>query len=303
MKCILLTQGQGAQSVLMGRDFYDAFSVFRQTMEEAEDLAQLPIRRWIFEGTAESLKRTDQSQLAIYSTTVAIYRVLKEAYPEITFEAGIGLSLGEYSVLTIANALDFQNGIHLVKRRGELMQEASTRHPGTMAAVLGLTKGQIEPNLVGSAVLANLNTHLQSVISGKKEDIDLTTENLKKAGAKRVIVLDVQGAFHSSLMQEAYQEFKAIVDSTPFTAPLFPIVMNATAQFATDPMLIKELLSQQLISSVRFQESIELVSNKLPFLELGPGSVVKGLVQKNIDAQVFSVNAVKDLREVTSCVY
>ncbi|MFZ4772935.1 MAG: ACP S-malonyltransferase [Chlamydiia bacterium] len=301
MKVVLLTPGQGAQSVLMGQDFYENFTIFRQTFEEAEDYTRLSIRKWIYEGSSEELSQTDRSQLAIYVTTMGISRVLEEICPEVEIGAAIGLSLGEYSVLTIAGALNFKDGVELVRKRGELMQEASIRNPGKMAAVLGLTQEQIEPHLVGSAVLANLNTPLQSVISGKSEDIEVTSENLKKNGAKRVIPLDVRGAFHSSLMESAYLEFKSIVDATPFQIPRFPIVMNATATFESNPEKIRVLLSKQLVSSVKFRQSAELVGKDLPFLELGPGTIVKGLIQKNIDATVLSINTLKDLKEFKVC--
>lgn len=303
MKYTLLTQGQGAQFVHMGKDFHENFSLFRQTMEEAEDITHLPIRSWIYEGSQESLSDTDKSQLSIYATTVGIYRVLNEVCPTLEFHKGIGLSLGEYSVLTIAKALRFSDCLHLVKRRGELMQAAAMEREGRMAAVIGLAPEQIAHCLCGTTVLANLNTPLQTVISGSKEDIEQSIENLKKNGAKRVIQLDVRGAFHSSLMMSAYEKFNPIVEQIPFETPSFEVVMNASALSEKDPVRIKDLLAKQLISSVRLSESIEAVGNTTPFLELGPGTVVKGLVQKNIDAQVISVNTVKDLKEFEVCAF
>jgi [acyl-carrier-protein] S-malonyltransferase len=303
MKYALLTQGQGAQFVHMGKDFHDNFSLFRQTMEEAEDVTHLPIRSWIYEGTQENLSDTDKSQLSIYATTVGIYRVLNEVCPAIEFVKGIGLSLGEYSVLTIAQSLKFSDGLKLVRRRAELMQAASIETQGMMAAVIGLLPEQIAPHLSGTAVLANLNTPLQTVISGKKEDIEQSIENLKKNGAKRVIPLDVKGAFHSSLMKSAYEKFLPIVEQTPFEIPRFEVIMNANAQVEQQPEMIKDLLAKQLISSVKLSKSIETAGNLYPFLELGPGTVVKGLVQKNIEAQVISVNTVKDLKEFEVCAF
>jgi [acyl-carrier-protein] S-malonyltransferase len=303
MKHILLTQGQGAQFVLMGKDFHDQFQIFRHTMEEAEDLTRSPIRSWIYEGTNEALSDTDKSQITMYTTTVGIYRVLKEICPMLEFSCGIGLSLGEYSALTVAECLDFSDGVRLVKKRGELMQACAMAHPGKMAAVLGLTVEQIAPHLVGTASMANLNTLLQTVISGSVEDIDLSIENLKKNGAKRVVLLDVVGAFHSPLMMDAYHAFKEIVDDTPFSTPKFEIIMNATAKPENDPKRIQDLLSKQLIQSVCFRESVVQLEEKGPFLELGPGTVVRGLVEKNIKAKIRSINTVKDLKEFEVCVF
>lgn len=303
MKYVLLTQGQGTQFVHMGKDFHENFSLFRQTMEEAEDSTHLPIRSWIYEGSQENLSDTDKSQLSIYATTVGIYRVLKEVCPGLEIVKGMGLSLGEYSVLTIANALCFSDGLELVRKRGELMQMASLEREGRMAAVMGLTPEQIEPHLMGTSALANLNTPLQTVISGSKEDVERSLENLKKNGAKKTILLDVRGAFHSSLMRGAYEQFYPVVQQTPLTAPSFEVIMNANAQYENNPDRIKDLLAKQLISSVKLSESIKVLGNSTPFLELGPGTVVKGLVQKNIEAQVISVNTVKDLKEFEVCAF
>jgi [acyl-carrier-protein] S-malonyltransferase len=303
MKYTLLTQGQGAQFVHMGKDFHENFSLFRQTMEEAEDITRLPIRSWIYEGSQENLSETNKSQLSIYATTIGIYRVLHEVCPSLEFHKGIGLSLGEYSILTIANALSYSDCLHLVKTRGELMQAAAMEREGRMAAVIGLAQEKIAPHLYGTSVVANLNTPLQTVISGSKEDIEQSIENLKKNGAKRVIPLDVCGAFHSSLMMSAYEKFYPIAEQTPFHAPSFDVVMNASAQSEKDPARIKDLLAKQLISSVKLSESIQTVGDFAPFLELGPGTVVKGLVQKNIEARVISVNTVKDLKEFEVCAF
>jgi [acyl-carrier-protein] S-malonyltransferase len=303
MKYVLLTQGQGAQFVYMGKDFHDNFPIFKQTMEEAEDTTCLSIRKWIYEGSQESLSDTDKSQLSIYATTVAIYNVLNEICPFIEFSMGLGLSLGEYSVLTIAKSLPFTEGLKLVRRRGELMQEAAIAYPGRMAAVLGLSSDEIAKHLVGTAVLANLNTPLQTVISGNAEDIVLTTQNLKNNGAKRVVPLDVRGAFHSSLMQPAFDKFDPLVQATDFRKPSFDVIMNANAKPENDPARIKNLLSRQLVSSVLLSDSIRAAGSAATYLELGPGTVVKGLVQKNLDAQVLSVNTVKDLKEFEVCAH
>jgi [acyl-carrier-protein] S-malonyltransferase len=302
MKYVLLTQGQGAQFTLMGKDFHDNFSCFRQTMEEAEDVTKLNIRQWIYEGTNEELSKTDKSQLAIYATTIAIYNVLKEVCPDVQFESGIGLSLGEYSVLSVAKALKFEDGLKVVKFRGELMQQASLQNPGKMAAVIGMEAEKIVPFLQGTAVLANLNTALQTVISGSHVDVDQTALLLKQNGARRVIDLDVSGAFHSSLMQNAFNAFSPFLESFSFQDPIFPIIMNATGEKERSALQIRHLLAKQLVSSVLLKKSIEIAGNSHKFLELGPGTVVKGLVQKNIDANVISINTVNDLKEFEVCV-
>jgi [acyl-carrier-protein] S-malonyltransferase len=182
------------------------------------------------------------------------------------------------------------------------MQQASLQNPGKMAAVIGMEAEKIVPFLQGTAVLANLNTALQTVISGSHVDVDQTALLLKQNGARRVIDLDVSGAFHSSLMQNAFNAFSPFLESFSFQDPIFPIIMNATGEKERSALQIRHLLAKQLVSSVLLKKSIEIAGNSHKFLELGPGTVVKGLVQKNIDANVISINTVNDLKEFEVCV-
>lgn len=294
----LLFPGQGAQFVGMGKKLFEQFSAAKETFLEAEDLLKKDIRRLLFEGTEADLSKTANSQLAIYITSVASFRVLKKERPDLVFSHAVGLSLGEYSALTAIDSLSFLDGLRLVEQRGQLMQQASEKTEGGMAAVLKVTQEQLKPFLSHtSLVIANLNCPGQLVISGLKEELEQIKDQLAEKNI-RVILLNVAGAFHSPLMESAYQEFKELVDAVSFKNPDIPIVLNTTAKRTVDPKEIKNSLPHQLMNTVLFQKSIEEIGCDQHFIECSPGTILKGLTNRIGVKSVISLDAVENYEEI-----
>jgi [acyl-carrier-protein] S-malonyltransferase len=267
----------------MGGDFYERFDQARRRFDEANEILGRDIKTLCFQGPREELTATQNTQPALFTTEAVIADVLKAngMNPAVC----LGHSLGEYGALYAAGVFSFRDGLQLVARRGELMAKAGESSPGTMAAVIGFSREKIAEvlNAVdGIVVPANENTPEQTVISGTVEAVKEAGEKLATAGAKRVVPLSVSGAFHSPLMQSAANAFSEEVNKVEFSAPACPVVTNVTAGAETDPQRLKELLLQQLVSPVRWVDSMQfLVSqNALSCYEVGPGSVLKGLARK-----------------------
>jgi [acyl-carrier-protein] S-malonyltransferase len=284
MKYTFLFPGQGSQSVGMAKDIYDAFETARNKMNLANKILGRDLLKIIFEGPDEDLKATQNTQPALFTVESAITDILIEKGKVPSFTAGH--SLGEYSALYAAGILSFEDGLKLVAKRGELMANAGKEAPGTMAAVIGMDKTKIVDILKtvtsGIIVTANENTPEQTVISGEVAAVNEACEKLKAAGAKRAMVLPVSGAFHSPLMQKAADAYSGILETVTFNAPRCPIILNVSAKAESDVSQIKQYVKRQLVSPVRWVESIMSLS-ALDFgtcIEVGPGSVLKGLVKK-----------------------
>lgn len=284
MKYTFLFPGQGSQTVGMGKDLYDAFDVARKRMDQANSILGRDLLNIIFTGPQEELTATQNTQPALFTIEAAITDILTEKgiVPSYT----IGHSLGEYSALYAAGILDFESGLKAVAKRGELMAAAGKEVPGTMAAIIGLQRDKIIEVLKtvtsGIVVTANENSPEQTVISGEVPAVNEACEKLKAAGAKRAMLLPVSGAFHSPLLKKAAEQFSEILDSITFSKPRCPIISNVSAQPEDDPSNIKQLSKKQLISPVRWVDSIASLV-KLEYgtcVETGPGSVLKGLVKK-----------------------
>jgi [acyl-carrier-protein] S-malonyltransferase len=295
-----LFPGQGSQVVGMGNDFYNEFESARKRFDSASEILQRDILKIIFEGPQEELTATQNTQPSLFIVESIIADILNEK--GITPSFTIGHSLGEYSALYAAGVLSFADGLKAVARRGEYMAKAGKSSPGTMAAVMGLSKDKISEVLKkvtsGVVVPANENTPEQTVISGEVPAVNEACTLLKEAGAKRAIVLPVSGAFHSPLMQSAADEFSQVLDALTFSAPRCPVITNVTAKPETDPQLMKNLLVKQLVSPVRWVDSMNsLVSrNYGTCIEVGPGSVLKGLAKKCQDAlNVISCDTVTNI--------
>jgi len=293
-----LFAGQGSQYVGMGKDLYENFPQSRQIFDKAQALLDFDLKKICFEGPEDQLKVTRISQPAIVTVSIAAFEAFKSKN-KITPGLMAGLSLGEYSALIASGALNFEDGIRLIKRRGELMDEAAKKHPGKMAAVLELDASKVKEICKASgAQIANLNSPGQIVISGKPEAIDKAIILCNEAGAKRVIPLEVSGAFHSSLMSEAAAGLKEALDKTPISEHFVPVVSNYTALPQDKPDQIRENLVQQVCSSVKWEDSMRFILAKgvAQFYEFGPGKVLKGLMRK-IDpaAQITNIEKSADI--------
>ncbi|HMU61343.1 MAG TPA: ACP S-malonyltransferase [Gemmatimonadales bacterium] len=287
MVAVVMCPGQGAQKIGMGKDLAERFPEARHTFEAIDDALGVPLSRIMWEGPDDELVLTHNTQPAILAHSAAVHAVVRERLG--TVMAGAGHSLGEYSAYVAAGSLTAPDAARLVRRRGELMHEAGTRRPGAMSAVLGLDPAGVAAACAeasgddGVAVAANLNSPDQIVISGDPVAVARAGEGCKARGAKRVIPLKVSGAFHSPLMEPAVPGLQAALASAAFAAPAFPIVANASAEAVRTPADAVRLLAAQLTAPVRWIECMQAAAALAPdatFIELGPGSVLSGLLRK-----------------------
>lgn len=274
--------GQGAQFVGMGKDLYETNEAAHELFEKANEILGFRITDLMFNGTDEDLRRTDITQPAVFLHSVVLAKALGE---EFTPDMTAGHSLGEYSALVAAGALNFEDGLRLVSARAHAMQKACEIKPSTMAAILGLPDEKVEEVLKGIdgvVVCANYNCPGQIVISGEIEAIDTACALLSEAGARRALKLKVGGAFHSPLMEPARAELAAAIEKTEFHTPVCPVYQNVDAKPHTDPAEIKANLVAQLTAPVRWTASVQqmVADGANDFTELGPGKVLQGLVSK-----------------------
>lgn len=274
--------GQGAQFVGMGKDLYDNNPVAREMFEKANEVLGFRITDLMFEGTDEDLRQTKVTQPAIFLHSVILAKTLGEEFkPEMT----AGHSLGEFSALVAAGALNFEDGLRLVSARAQAMQKACELNPSTMAAVLALPDEKVEEicaGIEGVVVCANYNCPGQLVISGEEAAIDAACAQLLAAGAKRALKLKVGGGFHSPCMEPARAELAQAIENTTFATPVCPVYQNVDAKPHTDPEEIKANLVAQLTAPVRWTQTVQnmVADGATEFVELGPGKVLQGLVTK-----------------------
>jgi len=284
--------GQGAQFPGMGKDLYNHSEAARNLFESANEILGFRITDIMFEGNDEELKQTNVTQPAIFLHSVILAKELKSEFqPDMV----AGHSLGEFSALVSARALSFEDGLRLVSARANAMQKACEIRPSTMAAILGLDDYTVEDicsRISDVVVPANYNCPGQLVISGSIEGIDRACELLMQAGAKRAIKLNVGGAFHSPLMELARVELQSAIENTEFNEPICPIYQNIDAKPYTDVANIKHNLISQLTGAVRWTQTIEkmLHDGATSFTEVGPGSVLQGLVKK-VDRSIPAFSA------------
>ena len=273
--------GQGSQFPGMAKDLYDNNPVAREMLERANEILGFRITDIMFDGTADDLKQTKVTQPAIFLHSVVLAKCIPDFKPDMV----AGHSLGEFSALVAAGAMDFEEGLKLVSIRAKAMQKACEKQPGTMAAIIALPTETVESicaETEGIVVAANYNCNGQIVISGEKEAVEAACEKMKEAGAKRALVLPVGGAFHSPLMEPARAELAEGIEKAVFKTPICPVYQNVTARPSTDPVEIKANLLAQLTSPVRWTQSVEnmIADGASSFTELGPGKVLQGLVSK-----------------------
>jgi len=277
--------GQGAQYVGMGRDLYDNFPAARDLFDKANQILKYDLKKICFEGSQEELSTTSNSQPAILTASIAALRVL-EASPAFSRYApkfSLGLSLGEYTALVACGSIAFEDALVLVKKRGDFMEEASRKNQGRMACVIGMERNAVEELCKGiGCEIANLNCPGQIVVSGKTNNVELFASLAKDKGARRVLMLDVSGPFHSSLMSPARDKLKDYIDKVRMSEPGLSFISNVDARVQTDAGKIKENLIAQVNSKTLWEESVKAVAAAgiRTFLEVGPGQVLKGLLKK-----------------------
>lgn len=294
MSRAFLFPGQGAQAVGMGQALAQAFPAAREAFETADRVLGFALSRTCWEGPAEDLKKSVLTQPALLTHSVAAWRLVQAAGLEPEFVAGH--SLGEYSACVAAGALSFEDALRVVHRRGDLMYRAGLERPGAMAALLGLSAAQAEEACARAAEAgivraANLNAPGQVVISGEPAAVDRACELAKELGAKRAIKLEVSGAFHSPLMASAAQGLAEALDAVEIRDPRCPVVSNAWARPVSTAAELRAALKEQLLASVRWEESMRLLVERgvREFVELGTGKVLRGLL-RTLDKELTSWN-------------
>lgn len=314
MKIGFLFPGQGSQAVGMGKDIYDKYDEAKKVYDRVKELTNVDIAKISFEGPEDVLNQTKYTQLAILTMSLAIVEILKKE--NIKAEISAGLSLGEYSALIYSGILDFDEGVKLVQKRGEYMQNLVPEGNWQMAAVLGLDDETVENTCKkvtnGFVVPANFNCNGQVVISGEEEAVKKAAELMSEAGARKVRVLKTSGPFHTTKLIEASKALSKELENTKFNKSNFKVVKNIDGTEYTENDNIKEILAKHIISPVRFSKSINtmLQENVDTFIEVGPGKTLSGFVKKaettnpinilNINNVDTLENTIKFIKEETT---
>jgi len=304
-KTALLFSGQGAQSVGMGKDLAAEFPAAAALFEKADSILGYPLSRIAFDGPTEELTKTSVCQPSLYVHGLACLAVLKEKLPALEFHATAGLSLGEFTAHAAAGTFDFETGLRLVDKRARAMQEACEASTGGMAAIIGGEEDRVRELAAAADVdVANINAPGQIVLSGEASKIVMAVSLAKEYSARKAVELTVAGAFHSRLMEPAYQSLSVALAETQMLAPRVPVVCNVDAIEVRDPQTIRRTLADQVTGSVCWSQSVEYLIDRLhieQFIELGPGGVIAGLVGRiRKGTPITSVSNVASLDEAVA---
>ncbi len=304
-KIALVFPGQGAQYVGMAKDIYESNETAKNIIDNACSALDMDLKSIMFEGSDEELSKTENTQPAIVTHSIAVLEALNEKI-DLKYDACLGLSLGEYSALVAADAIDFKDAVSLVKKRGKFMQETVPVGEGAMAAILGLDRDKVENTIKsienGIVEVANYNSPGQIVISGQSGKIDEAMIKLKENGAKRVVKLNVSGPFHSSMLKDAGNKLSKELDKVRLSKPKVSVISNVNANYYEDEG--KELLIKQVSSSVLWEDSIERLLDEGydTFIEIGPGKTLKSFIKKissnkKIDVNIYNIDDADSLDE------
>lgn len=300
-KTAFIFPGQGAQYCGMGQDFYENTETGKKIYDMASELLGFSVPELCFEKN-DRLDITEYTQAAMVTTSIAMMRVLEEL-KGVKPDAAAGLSLGEYCALAAAGVMSDADAIRTVRQRGILMQEAVPVGIGAMAAILALDADKIEEvtSKIEGVQIANYNCPGQIVISGRKEAVEAANEKLLEAGAKRAVMLNVSGPFHSAMLTEAGKKLGAVLETVQINDPAIPYAANVTAQYVTKAEEVKPLLERQVSSSVRWQQSVEtmLKDGVDTFIEIGPGKTLAGFMRKiTRDVKVINIEKLEDIEKL-----
>jgi len=300
-KIALLFAGQGAQTVGMGRDLAEQFRTSAELFQKADDVLGRKLTEVAWSGPIEDLTRTSNCQPALFVHGLACLSILRELAGNFPVSGAAGLSLGELTAHAAAGTLDFENGLKLVQRRGELMDEACEKTSGGMAALIGAEENVARQLAADEDVdIANINAPGQIVISGELAKVETAVGVAKEYGIRRATMLNVAGAYHSRLMESAYEKLGVVLQKVPMQAPSFPVVSNVTGEEVKDPGEIRGTLQDQVTGTVRWVDCMERLANLGCdfFIELGPGGVLTGLLRRTLKGvEVISVSDVESARK------
>lgn len=305
-KTALVFPGQGAQYTGMAKDLYESFQVAKEVIDRADSLMDFDLISMMHDEDKKSeLSKTENTQPALLTHSMAIMEILSK-YESFKYDACLGLSLGEYSALTAANAMDFKDAVSLVRKRGLIMSNEVADGEGAMCAVIGANRELIEECILklesGTVEIANYNSPAQIVISGEKAAVEEAAVLLKENGAKRAIMLDVSGPFHSSLLKGAGEKLKLELDKVDMKEPSVDVVSNVDANIHKDPDEIKAILVKQVYSSVLWEDSIsKLIDEGFDrFIEIGPGKTLRAFIKKiaskkKADVEIINIDTAADV--------